>query len=119
MEFDFDLLEKVGLLSGEIEDADSLVSAKSKRELVVKFFLCVLERLLDEECERNGPGHLISLLIDSSFLRAVVGLSLEVNFGQTKVTYTARSTHSYERTITSTSPKYSMSVSSQPLIFGV
>jgi hypothetical protein len=57
-----------------------MASGKTKKDLVVKFFLCILERLLDEECERNGPGNLINLLIDSNFLRAVVGLSLEVKF---------------------------------------
>lgn len=48
----------------------------------MKFFLCVLERLLDAECSQNGPTYLINLLIDDKFLRAVAGLCLEVSDSQ-------------------------------------
>jgi hypothetical protein len=39
----------------------------------------VLEKLLDEECDLNGPTYLVNLLVDDKFLRAVAGLCLEVN----------------------------------------
>ena len=52
--------------------------AKSYTDINLKFFLCVLEKLLDQECNNNGGTFLISLLMDEKFLRAVSGLCLEV-----------------------------------------
>ena len=49
-------------------------------ELKIKFFLCVLEKMLNQDHDQNGSTYLYSLLVNETFLRAVFGLCLEVKF---------------------------------------
>lgn len=62
----------------ELEGKESQ-NLQSSKQLNLKFFLCVLEKLMDEEYNTNGVTYLISLIMEKKFLKAVSALCLEVS----------------------------------------
>lgn len=52
----------------------------NSKELKLKFFLCVLEKLINEEHYTNGANYLLSLFLEENFLKAVSAICLEVIF---------------------------------------